>query len=205
MTPSEPRVVTVGPLRPGPLGDAVLEHAASGRAGLAALLGDDGQRHALFRPGMRADRFLVARAGDELAGWLSLKYAGAGPFAPRLADFTRCHGVARGLHAFAVFSAIEARSGPAHRAAYIYGIDVLKPFRGRRHVMPRPVGEALIEAAMQQAAALGFAWLDMEVRTAAARALALRMGAMPSAPSGLARIWRGDYIRLTIDLAARDE
>ena len=67
MTASDASVV-VGPLQPGPLADQVLDLAATGRAGLAALLGDAAQRHALFRRGMRADRFLVATVGGELAG-----------------------------------------------------------------------------------------------------------------------------------------
>lgn len=196
----------VGPLPPGPLGDQVLDLAATGRSGLAALLGDAEQRHALFRRGMRADRFLVATVGGELAGYLSLKYAGQGPFAPRLADFIRCQGWQRGPHAWAVFCWIEARTRPRPGGAYIYGIDVLKAWRG--HKRGRDVGGALIQAAVQACAQLGLATLDMEVRRVAARALALRMGAAPvvaprSSLTGLLLATSGGYERLSIPIPAR--
>lgn len=197
---SDPPVV-VGPLSPGPVGDQVLDLAATGRSGLAALLGDDAARHALFRPGLRADRFLVATVGGELAGYLSLKYARQGPFAPSLADFIRCQGWRRGPHAWAVFSWIEARTQPRPGGAYIYGIDVLKPWRGHKH--GRDVGGALIRAAVEASARLGLATLDMEVRRVAARALAVRMGAVPVvAPryslTGLLVATSGEYERLSI-------
>jgi hypothetical protein len=193
----------VGPLTPGPLQDQVLDLAATGRSGLSALLGDAAARHALFRRGMRADRFLVATVGGELAGYLSLKYAGHGPFAPSLGDFLRCYGVARGAHAFAVYQAIEARSRPRPGGAYLYGLDVLKPWRGHRRGCD--VGGALIQAAVATAARLGLRTFDGETRRPAARALALRMGAVPvSAPrlslTGLLIASAGDYQRLTIPI-----
>ena len=205
MTASEASLpgVAVGPLKPGPLSDQVLDLAATGRAGLAALLGDAAQRHALFRRGMRADRFLVATVGGELAGYLSLKHGGQGPFAPSLGDFIRCQGWARGAHACAVFAWIEARSRARPGGAYIYGIDVLKRFRGHRQFPPHGIGGALIAAAIARTATLGLSALDMEVRTAAARALATRMGARPVvAPrlslTGLLMATAADYERLSI-------
>ena len=191
----------VGPLLPGPVGDQVLDLAATGRAGLAALLGDAAQRHALFRPGLRADRLLVATVGGELAGYLSLKYARQGPFAPTLSDFVRRQGWRRGAHAWAVFSWIEARTQPRLGGAYIYGIDVLKAWRGHRH--GRDVGGALIRAAVERCAQLGLTTLDMEVRRAAARALAVRMGAVPVVArrfslTGLMVATSGEYERLSI-------
>lgn len=203
MTVSDAPGVEVGPLLPGKLGEQVLDLAATGRAGLAALLGDARQRHALFRPGMRADRFLVATVGGELAGYLSLKYAGQGPFAPRLADFIRCHGWRSGLHAWAVFSAIEARSRPCPGGAYLYGIDVLEAFRGHWRFPPRGVGGELIHAAIQRSAALGLTPLEMETRNPAARALMTRMGARPVVArrlswTGLLMATAGDYERLGI-------
>jgi hypothetical protein len=193
----------VGPLVPGPLQDQVLDLAATGRAGLSELLGDAAARHALFRRGMQADRFLVATVEGELAGYLSLKYAGRGPFAPSLGDFLRCYGVVRGAHACVVFRMIEARSRPRPGGAYLYGLDVLKPWRGHRR--GRDVGGALIQAAVAAAARLGLRTLDMEVRRPAARALALRMGAAPvSAPrlsfAGLLVSSAGEYQRLTIGI-----
>lgn len=208
MMSSEPPRVEVGPVEVGPLGagalhDQVLDLAATGRAGLAGLLGDATQRHALFRRGMRADRFLVATVGGELAGYLSLKHAGQGPFSPSLADFMRCQGPWRGAHAFAVFSFIEARSRARRGGAYIYGIDVLMRFRGQKRFPPDGVGGALIQAAIARTAELGLAHLDMEVRTAAARALATRKGARPVvAPrlslTRLLMATSGDYSRLSI-------
>jgi ribosomal protein S18 acetylase RimI-like enzyme len=203
MTTSDTSGVVVGMLTPGPLCDHVLDLAATGRAGLAALLGDAPRRHALFRRGMRADRFLVATVNGELAGYLSLKYAGQGPFAPSLGDFMRCHGAWRGAHAFAVFSWIEARSRARPGGAYIYGIDVLKRFRGQKRFPPHGVGGALIQAAIGRTASLGLAHLDMEVRTAAARALATRMGALPVVAqrlslTALLMATSGDYTRLSI-------
>ncbi len=203
MTVSEARVV-VGPLTPGPLADQVLDLAATGRAGLAALLGDAAGRHALFRPGMRADRFLVATVGGELAGYLSLKHAGRGPFAPGPGDFIRCQGWRRGLHAWAVFSWIEARTRPRPGGAYIYGLDVLKPWRG--HKRGRDVGGALMAAAVEAATRLGYASLDMEIRRPAIRALVRRAGAVPvvARPVSLTRLLMataGDYERLTITLS----
>lgn len=200
MTNSE---VAVGPLLPGPLGERVLDLAATGRAGLAALLGDAAQRHALFRRGMRADRFLVATVGGELAGYLSLKYAGQGPFAPGLADFIRCQGWRRGAHAWAVFSWIEARTRPRPGGAYLYGLDILKPFRG--HKRGRDVGAALIRAAIQTAGRLGFRMLDMEVRHANSRALVLRMGGGPVTArrfsrAGLLLATAGEYSRYAIPI-----
>jgi GNAT superfamily N-acetyltransferase len=202
MTASD-AAVAIGPLTPGPLCDQVLDLAATGRAGLAALLGDAAQRHALFRRGMRADRFLVATVGGELAGYLSLKYAGRGPFAPGLGDFIRCHGWRRGLHAWAVFSAIEVRSRPRPGGIYLYGIDVLDAFRGHRRFPPRGVGGALLHAAIRRGAALGLTPLEMETRNPAARALMTRMGARPVvAPrfswTGLLMATSGDYERLSI-------
>ncbi|MCA3186178.1 MAG: hypothetical protein INH13_21695 [Cupriavidus sp.] len=193
----------VGPLAPGPLQDQVLDLAATGRAGLSALLGDAAARHALFRRGMRADRFLVATVGGELAGYLSLKYAGHGPFAPSLGDFLRCYGPARGAHAFAVYRVIEARSRPRPGGAYIYGLDVLKPFRG--HKRGRDVGGALVQAAIAATARLGLASLDMEIRRPAIRALVKRMGAVPVAAArlsftGLLIASAGGYQRLTIQI-----
>ncbi|MCA3260103.1 MAG: GNAT family N-acetyltransferase, partial [Rubrivivax sp.] len=167
----------VGPLAPGPLQDQVLDLAATSRSGLSALLGDAAARHALFRRGMRADRFLVATVEGELAGYLSLKYTGHGPFAPSLGDFLRCYGAAQGAHAFAVYRVIEAWSRPRPGGAYIYGLDVLKPWRGHRR--GRDVGGALIEAAIAATARLGLRTLDLEVRRPAARAFFLRMGAVP--------------------------
>jgi hypothetical protein len=203
MTASDAPVL-VGPLRPGPVGDQVLDLAATGRAGLAALLGGDAERHALFRPGLRADRFLVATVGGELAGYVSLKYAGRGPFAPGLADFIRCQGWRRGPHAWAVFSWIEARTQPRPRGAYIYGMDVLKAWRGHKH--GRDVGGALMAAAIEAMTRLGYNSLDMEVRRPAARALARRAGAVPAAAAPRLSLTRllmataGDYERLTIVL-----
>lgn len=193
----------VGPLAPGPLQDRVLDLAATGRSGLSALLGDAAARHALFRRGMRADRFLVATVEGELAGYLSLKYAGHGPFAPSLGDFLRCYGPAQGAHAFAVYRVIEARSRPRPGGAYLYGIDVLKPWRGHRR--GRDVGGALIQAAIAATARLGLRTLDLEVRRPAARALFLRMGAVQvTAPrlsfTGLLIASAGDYQRLTIGI-----
>ncbi|WPB85469.1 GNAT family N-acetyltransferase [Sediminicoccus rosea] len=200
---SEPGDVAVGPLPPGPLGDHVLDLAATGRAGLAALLGDAPQRHALFRRGMRADRFLVATVNGELAGYLSLKYAGQGPFAPSLGDFIRCQGWRRGPHAWAVFSWIEARTQPRPRGAYVYGMDVLKAWRGHKH--GRDVGGALMAAAIEAMTRLGYTSLDMEVRRPTARALARRAGAVPAvAPrlslTRLLMATAGEYERLTIPL-----
>ncbi|UPY37125.1 hypothetical protein [Sediminicoccus sp. KRV36] len=180
MMNSDPRrEVVVSPLTPGPLCDQVLDLAATGRAGLVALLGDARQRHALFRRGMRADRFFVATVGGALAGYMSLKYRGAGPFGPSLGDFLRCYGWARGSHAFLVFSAIEARSRPRPGGAYLYGIDVLKPFRGTKSFSGPGVGGALILAGIEAMTRHEITALDMEVRTPAARALATRMGARP--------------------------
>lgn len=200
---SDDRCIEVGPLRPGALQDQVLDLAATGRAGLAALLGDSSQRHVLFRRGMQADRFLVATVDGQLAGYLSLKHAGQGPFAPSLADFIRCQGRWRGAHACAVFAFIEARSRARRGGAYIYGIDVLKRFRGQKRFPPLGVGGALIQAAIERTASLGLQHLDMEVRTPAARALATRMGARPVvAPrlslTGLLMATSADYTRLSI-------
>jgi ribosomal protein S18 acetylase RimI-like enzyme len=207
MTASDALVV-VGPLTPGPLCDQVLDLAATGRAGLAALLGDATQRHALFRPGMRADRFLVATVGGELAGYLSLKHGGQGPFAPSLGDFIRCQGWRRGLHAWAVFGWIEARTRPRPGGGYIYGLDVLKPFRGHKH--GRDVGGALMQAAVRATARLGLTSLDMEIRRPAIRALVTRMGAVPVvAPrlslTRLLMATAGDYQRMTIAVAPERE
>ncbi|MEI6160333.1 MAG: hypothetical protein WCP77_10895 [Roseococcus sp.] len=202
MTASDAPVV-VGPLLPGPLGEQVLDLAATGRAGLAALLGDADQRHALFRRGMRADRFLVATVGGELAGYLSLKHAGQGPFAPNLGDFIRCQGWRRGPHAWAVFAWIEARTRPRRDGGYIYGLDVLKRFRG--HKRGRDVGGALMQAAVAATARLGLSSLDMEIRRPAIRALVTRMGAVPVlAPrlslTRLLMATAGDYERLSISI-----
>lgn len=207
MTASDTSDVIVGPLTPGPLCNQVLDLAARGRAGLAALLGDAEQRHALFRRGMRADRFLVATVAGEVAGYLSLKYASQGPFAPSLGDFTRCRGWRRGLHAWAVFSWIEARTRPRAGGGYIYGLDVLKPFRG--HKRGRDVGGALMQAAVAATARLGLASLDMEIRRPAIRALVTRMGAVPvMAPrlswTRLLMATAGDYDRMTIAIPRRD-
>jgi GNAT superfamily N-acetyltransferase len=198
------RTVVIGSLTPGPLCDQVLDLAATGRAGLAGLLGDAAQRHALFRPGMRADRFLVATVGGELAGYLSLKHGGQGPFAPGLDDFIRCQGWRRGVHAWAVFTWIEARTRPRPGGAYIYGLDVLKPWRGHKH--GRDVGGALMQAAVATTARLGFATLDMEIRRPAIRALVTRMGAVPVvAPrlslTGWLMATAGDYERMTITIS----
>jgi hypothetical protein len=204
MTASDASVV-VGPLQPGPLADQVLDLAATGRAGLAALLGDAAQRHALFRRGMRADRFLVATVGGELAGYLSLKYHGRGPFAPSLGDFIRCQGQRRGLHAWAVFTWIEARTRPRPGGAYIYGLDVLKPWRG--HKRGRDVGGALMQAAITETMRLRLATLDMEIRRPAIRALVTRNGAVPVVAqrlslTSLLMTTSGEYSRLTIAIRA---
>ena len=193
--------LVVGPLAHGLLREQVLDLAATGRAGLAALLGDAVQRHALFRPGMRADRFLVATVEGQLAGYVSLKYAGQGPFAPGLTDFIRCHGWRRGTHAFAVFAWIEARTRPRPGGADIYGMDILKPWRG--HKRGRDVGGARMRAAMAATAGLGLTTLDMEVRHANSRALALRMGARPVmarrlSRAGLLLATAGEYTRYSI-------
>jgi ribosomal protein S18 acetylase RimI-like enzyme len=188
----------------------VLDLAATGRAGLVALLGDAGQRHALFRPGIRADRFLVATVGAELAGYASLKYAGQGPFAPGPRDFIRCQGWRRGLWAWVVFSVIEARSRGGRGAAYLYGIDVLEGFRGRDRFPPEGVGGALLAAMVRQAGALGLAALEMETRNPAARALMTRMGARPVRAArfsftGLLMATSGDYERLRIPIPPDQE
>ena len=195
----------VGPLVPGPLSEEVLDLAATGRAGLSALLGDAAQRHALFRRGMRADRFLVATVDGVLAGYVSLKLAGRGPFAPSLPDFLRVHGWARGAHAFATFTMIEARSRARPGGGYIYGMDVLKPYRGHKASRGHDVGGALMCAAIAHASARGLRHLDMEVRRATAKALARRMGAVPVVPRPMSldrflMASAGEYERLTISL-----
>ncbi|MBX9748612.1 MAG: GNAT family N-acetyltransferase [Roseococcus sp.] len=210
MTVSDAPGVVVGAISPGPLADQVLDLAATGRAGLAALLGDAAQRHAIFRPAIRPDRFLVATVGGELAGYLSLKYAGQGPFAPGIGDFIRYHGWRRGLHGWAVFSAIEARSRPRRGGAYLYGIDVLEGFRGRARFPPHGVGGALIDAAIRRSATLGLAPLEMETRNPAARALMTRMGARPVVArplswTGLLMATAGEYERLAITIPPHQE
>jgi len=198
--------VRVGVLEPGPIQDQVLDLAATGRAGLAALLGDAAQRHALFRPRIRPECFLAATVEGELAGYLSLKTGSRGPFAPRLADFLRVQGWGRGAHAFAVFSFIEARSMAPAGGAYVYGVDVLEAFRGRTRFPPHGVAGALVQAALERAAALGLARLDMEVRAPASAAMFRRMGARPvvARPLSLTRLLiatSGDYERLSIPVA----
>jgi len=200
----------VGPLVPGPLSEQVLDLAATGRAGLSALLGDAARRHALFRRGMRADRFLVATVDGALAGYASLKLAGHGPFGPSLTDFLRVHGWARGVHAFAVFTLIEARSRARAGGAYIYGMDVLKPYRGHKAARGHDVGGALMRAAIAHASALGLLHLDMEVRRATAKALARRMGAVPAVPRPFSldrflMAGAGEYERLTIPLPREND
>ena len=195
----------VGPLVPGPLSEQVLNLAATGRAGLSALLGDAAQRHALFRRGMRADRFLVATVDGALAGYTSLKFAGRGPFGPSLGDFLRVYGWARGAYAFAIFTRIEARSRAQPGGGYIYGMDVLKPYRGHKASRGHDVGGALMRTAIALASALGLNHLDMEVRRNTARALARRMGAVPVVPRLLSldrflMASAGEYERLTIPL-----
>ncbi|WP_027284980.1 GNAT family N-acetyltransferase [Rubritepida flocculans] len=197
--------VEVAPLTPGPLAERVLDLAATGRAGLSALLGDAAQRQALFRPRIRPECFLAATVEGELAGYLSLKLGGRGPFAPGFADFRRCYGWRRGLHAFLVFSAIEARSRALPGGAYVYGIDVLEPFRGRARFPPHGVGGALLLAASAWAAARGLDRLEAEVRAPASAALFRRMGARPmtARPFSLGRLLMataGDYERLCIPL-----
>lgn len=200
--------VVVGRLVPGPIQDQVLDLAATGRAGLAALLGDAAQRHALFRPRIRSGCFLAATVEGELAGYLSLKIGQRGPFAPRLADFVRGYGWRRGAHAFAVFSFIEARSMAPAGGAYVYGVDVLEAFRGRARFPPHGVGGALVQAALERAAALGLARLDMEVRAPASAGLFRRMGARPveAQPLSLTRLLMatsGEYERLSITVPPR--
>ncbi|MCX8133921.1 MAG: hypothetical protein N3D18_08145 [Roseococcus sp.] len=199
---ARPRV-EVGPLAPGPLAERVLDLAATGRAGLSALLGDAAQRQALFRPRIRRECFLVATVEGELAGYLSLKLGGRGPFAPSVGDFLRCYGWRRGLPRFLVFSAIEARSRALPGGAYVYGIDVLEPFRGRARCPPHGVGGELLLAARAWAAARGLARLEAEVRAPASAALFRRMGARPmtARPFPLGRLLAataGDYERLCI-------
>jgi ribosomal protein S18 acetylase RimI-like enzyme len=200
--------VLVGPLVPGAIRDQVLDLAATGRAGLAARLGDAARRHALFRPRIRPECFLAATVEGELAGYLSLKIGRRGPFAPSLADFLRCHGWRRGAHAFAVFSFIEARSMAPSGGAYVYGIDVLEAFRGRARFPPHGVAGALVLAAMERAASLGLARLDMEVRAPASAAMFRRMGARPVtarplSPTRLLMATSGDYERLSIAVPPR--
>lgn len=197
--------VVVGPLTPGALCDQVMDLAATGRAGLVALLGDADQRHALFRRGMRTERFLVATVDGELAGYMSLKYRGRGPFAPSLQDFVRCYGLRRGVHAFAVFSWIEERTRSGVGGAYLYGIDILPRFRGHKRFPPHGVGGELYRAAIRRTAALGFAHLDGEARTPNSRALANRMGfvAIMTPRSLLERLLMAtaaDYTRLSFTI-----
>ena len=200
----------VGLLIPGPLCEQVLDLAATGRAGLSALLGDAARRHSLFRRGMRADRFLVATVDGALAGYTSLKFAGRGPFGPSLGDFRRTYGWVRGAHAFMIFTMIEARSRARLGGGYIYGMDVLKPYRGHKASRGHDVGGALMRAAMAHASALGLCHLDMEVRRNTARALARRMGAVPVMPRPLSldrflMASAGEYERLTIPLPQKKD
>jgi len=202
---THPHCLIVGPLVPGPLSEEVLDLAATGRAGLAALLGDAAKRHALFRRRMRADRILVATVNGALAGYVSLKIAGRGPLAPSLADFMRVHGWARGAHGFVIFTMIEARSRARPGGGYIYGMDVLKPYRGHKASRGHDVGGALMRAAIAHASSLGLRHLDMEVRRSNARALARRMGAIAVVPRPISldrflMASAGEYERLTIPL-----
>ncbi len=200
--------VMVGALTQGPLADRVLDLAAMGRAGLSGLLGDSARRHTLFRRGMRADRFLVATVEGELAGYLSLKYDGIGPFAPTLADFIHCYGWTRGAYTWAAFSALEARVRARRGGAYGYGLDVLVRFRGIKRHPPNGVGGELLAAAIEHVGALGFQFLDMEVRTVPITALIRHMGAIPVeqprfSVARLLQATAGDYRRYCIKVPPR--
>jgi len=191
------REVMIGPLTPGPLGEQVLDLAATGRAGLSALLGDAAQRHGLFRRNMRADRFLVATVNGAMAGYASLKHGGTGPFNPSLADFRRVYGGLAGLHVFGVFSCIEARSRALPGGVYLYGIDTEERFRRQG------VGTALLRAALSATEGLGFARLEWETRAPAMLALTQRVGGQPVLPARgiLARLLAAtaaDYRRFSI-------
>jgi GNAT superfamily N-acetyltransferase len=175
----------------------VLDMASYGRSSLSKLIGDDKSRTALFRETMRADRFFVATVGDQVAGYLSIKVNGQGPFAPRLRDFLRGYGFWKGLWICSVFTAIEARS--RSRGIYMYGLDVLEPFRGTG------VGRALYEAVFSFAVDQGGKLIELEAVNPTAIALAKRMGATEVIPSPftlehLLHLTAGPYRRFQIVL-----
>ena len=104
-----------------------------------------------------------------------------------------------------VFNALEARTRARPGGAYGYGLDVLLRFRGIKRHPPNGVGGELVAAAIERARALGFRFLDMEVRTAPIVALIRHMGAIPVEQSrfSAARLLQataGDYRRYCIEV-----
>lgn len=161
--------LVICPLPGHPCEQHVLDMASYGRSGLSKLIGDDKSRNALFRETMRANRFFVAMAGGQVAGYLSIKYEGQGPFAPRVRDFLRVYGFWKGLWVCSVFTAIEARS--RSRGIYLYGIDVLEPYR------ESGVGRELYKALFSFAAELRVSLIELEAINPASIALAKSVGA----------------------------
>jgi GNAT superfamily N-acetyltransferase len=187
--------VVVLPLPGHPFEKHVLDMASYGRAGLSHLIGDDRSRNALFRETMRADRFFVAMAGNQVAGYLSIKYKGQGPFAPRIRDFLRVYGFWKGLWICYMFTVIEART--RSRGIYLYGVDVLEPFRRVG------VGRELYQALFSFATELGISLVELEAINPASIALAKNMGAMKAVVKPLTLehmlvLTSGAYQRLSI-------
>lgn len=155
----------VFPIPDGPVGEAVIAKASSGRAALKFFLGPPERRSKLFRRALRRDRVIAAVRGTEVLGFVAFKLDKKGPYGATLRDFQEEYGRVGGLGRFLVFSFAEYRE--RSRNLYLHGI-VVDPGARRQGA-----GSALVEALVRQAERAGCPAVEVEV--AAQNDGALRM------------------------------
>ena len=127
-----------------------------GRGSLAWVLGNAACRYRLFRNAIDWDRVLLAFHGEQAVGYAAFKHGRRGPFAPPVASFIAEFGAIMGRVRFALFRLSEWREG--RYTCLLHGLRVEKAARRQG------VATALIAELCRQAAALGAARLDLEVR-----------------------------------------
>lgn len=113
---SEPEILFPAPRTVNTV--SIEDWAASGRATLQYILGTKEQRRALFLPGLRRDRIIVATIDGKAVGLASFSLDGIGPFSPTMADFVRQYGYLKGFAYRIIFQCTNLRG--SRGCLYLY-------------------------------------------------------------------------------------
>ena len=144
---------------------AAIEHVARGRSWLKDSIGGPERRRTLFRPCLSGRHIIVALCDGQYAGFISYRYRGQGPMAPRLGDFIRVFG-AGAIRPWIAFHIGEARLRA--RGIYSCGLEILP---GNRR---RGIGAALVAEIIRFARDdLGVETVEFDVRVGNVKARTL--------------------------------
>jgi ribosomal protein S18 acetylase RimI-like enzyme len=122
---------------------------------LAFALGDSKRRINLLAKSLDWSRVIVAKRNGQPVGFVLLRFAGRGPFRPRVREFMAEYGTVQGVYAALVFYIAEFWGWRS--PFYIYTIRVPPKERGRG------IGEALLKAAIAHARNAGYDSVSLHV------------------------------------------